>query len=97
MDIPKEFLSKDFLAQFKTGEDVDSFLRGLHTKVNEQMLEAEMDNHLGYEKHSKDGLNTGNSRNGKYTKTIQSEHGEAIINVPRDREGDFEPLVVPKH
>lgn len=97
MKVPKELLSKEFLSQFKTGEDVDSFLRALHTKVYEQMLEAEMDTHLGYEKHSKDGLNTSNSRNGKYTKTIQSEHGEAIINVPRDREGDFEPLVVPKH
>lgn len=97
MEIPKEFLSKEFLSQFKTGEEVDTFLRELHTKVYEQMLEAEMDNHLGYEKHSKEGLNTGNSRNGKYTKTIQSQHGEAVINVPRDREGDFEPIVVPKH
>ena len=49
MDIPKEFLSKEFLSQFKTGEDVTAFMKELHTRVYEQMLEAEMDNHLGYE------------------------------------------------
>ena len=55
MDIPKEFLSKEFLSQFKTGEDVTAFMKELHTRVYEQMLEAEMDNHLGYEKHSNQG------------------------------------------
>lgn len=93
MDIPKELLSKEFLSQFKTAEEVDSFLRKLHTHVYEQMLEGEMDNHLGYEKNSPEGNNTGNSRNGKYQKTIQNEYGEAILNVPRDREGNFEPIV----
>ncbi len=97
MEIPKEFLGKDFLSQFKTGEDVDNFLRELHTKVYEQMLEGEMDSHLGYEKHSRDGIHSGNSRNGSYSKTIQDEYGESEIQVPRDRNGDFEPVVVPKH
>lgn len=97
MDIPKEFLSKEFLSQFKTGEDVTAFMRELHTRVYEQMLEAEMDNHLGYEKHSNQGDHSGNSRNGSYKKQIQTEMGESVIQVPRDREGDFEPVVVPKH
>lgn len=97
MDIPKELLSKEFLSQFKTADEVDAFLRKLHTHVYEQMLEGEMDNHLGYEKNSPDGNNTGNSRNGKYQKTIQSEYGEATLNVPRDREGQFDPIVVPRH
>ena len=97
MDIPKEFLSKEFLSQFKTGEDVTSFMKELHARVYEQMLEGEMDNHLGYEKHSSKGDNTGNSRNGSYKKQIQTEMGESVIQVPRDREGDFEPVVVPKH
>ena len=44
MDILKEFLSKEFLSQFKTGEDVSAFMKELHTRVYEQMLEAEMDN-----------------------------------------------------
>ena len=95
--IPRELLSKEFLSQFKTEEDVSKFLKELHSQVLEQMLEGEMDSHLGYEKHSTDGYNTGNSRNGKYSKTIQTEHGESIINVPRDRQGEFDPIVVPKH
>ena len=97
MDIPKEFLSKEFLSQFKTGEDVTAFMKELHTRVYEQMLEAEMDNHLGYEKHSNQGDHSGNSRNGNYKKQIQTEMGKSVIQVPRDREGEFEPIVVPKH
>ncbi len=61
------------------------------------MLEGELENHLGYEKHSSEGKNSGNSRNGKYSKTIQTEYGESTIEVPRDRSGDFEPVVIPKH
>ena len=56
-----------------------------------------MDAHLGYEKNSFSGHNSGNSRNGSYPKKIQTEHGEAVIPIPRDRNGEFEPVVVPKH
>lgn len=97
MEIPKELLSKEFLSQFKTEEDVSKFFTSLHSKVLEQMLEGELDSHLGYEKHSPEGNNTGNSRNGKYSKKIQTHYGEFVIEVPRDRQGDFEPVVVPKH
>lgn len=97
MDIPKEFLSKEFLSQFKTGEDVTAFMKELHTRVYEQMLEAELDNHLGYEKHSNQGDHSGNSCNGSYKKQIQTEMGESVIQVPRDRKSEFEPVVVPKH
>lgn len=78
MDIPKEFLSKEFLSQFKTGEDVTAFMKEFHTRVYEQMLEAELDNHLGYEKHSNQGDHSGNSRNGSYKKQIQTEMGESM-------------------
>ena len=56
-----------------------------------------MDAHLGYEKHSSTRNNTGNSRNGKYDKKIQTHYGESSIEVPRDRQGEFEPVIVPKH
>lgn len=56
-----------------------------------------MDAHLGYEKHDVAGNNTGNSRNGSFPKTIQTEHGESTIQIPRDRNGEFEPVIVPKH
>ncbi len=95
--VPAEMLSKEFLSQFKTEEDVSQFLKDLHSQVLEQMLQGEMDAHLGYDKHSTNGYNSGNSRNGRFSKKIQSEHGEDIIEVPRDRNGDFEPIVVPKH
>lgn len=97
MDIPEDFLSKEFLCQFKTQEDVEACISELHVKVYEQMLQGEMDSHLGYEKGSKGGINTGNSRNGSYPKKIQGKHGEAVIEVPRDRESEFEPVIVPKH
>lgn len=95
--VPSEMLSKEFLSQFKTEQDVSRFLKDLHSQVLEQMLAGEMDAHLGYEKHSTAGNNSGNSRNGSFAKKIQAEHGESIIQIPRDRNSDFEPIVVPKH
>lgn len=76
---------------------MSKFLKQLHAQVLEKMLEGEMDVHLGYEKNSVSGNNSGNSRNGKYPKKIQTEHGKSVISVPRDRNGEFEPIVVPKH
>lgn len=70
-------------------------MKELHSRIYEQMSEAEMDNHFGYEKHSNHGVHSGNSRNGSYKKKIQTEMGESVIQVPRDREGEFEPIVVP--
>ena len=95
--VPDELLSKEFLSRFKTEADVSKFLKRLHARVLEKMLEGEMDAHLGYEKNSVTGNNTGNSRNGSYPKKIQTEHGEAVISIPRDRNGQFEPIAVPKH
>lgn len=69
----------------------------MHAQVLEKVLEGEMDAHLGYEKNSVAGNNSGNSRNGSYPKQIQTEHGEAVISIPRDRNGQFEPIAVPKH
>ena len=59
------------------------------------MLEAEMTGHLGYEKHASEGRNSVNSRNGKYSKKLQGENGAVDIEVPRDRNGDFEPQILP--
>lgn len=92
-----EVLSKKFLNQFKTEADVSKFLKQLHAQVLEKMLEGEMDAHLGYEKNSVSGHNSGNSRNGSYPKKIQTEHGEAVIPILHDRSGEFESIVVPKH
>lgn len=95
--VPDEVLSKEFLSQFKNESDISRFLKQLHTQVLEKMLEGEMDAHLGYEKHSSSGNNSGNSRNGSYPKKIQTEHGESVISIPRDRNGKFDPIAIPKH
>ena len=79
-----------------TPAEVTSLLKSLFAGTLEQMLQAEMDEHLGYETHSPAGDNTGNSRNGYGKKTIKSEWGESEIAVPRDRNGTFEPAVIEK-
>lgn len=53
----------------------------LHSQLLEHLLQAEMDEHLGYEKNQVEGNNSGNSRNGAYKKTIRSYYGESTINV----------------
>lgn len=63
----------------------------------EGMLDAELSEHLGYEKHSPSGNNSGNSRNGKSKKTLKNDNGEIEITVPRDRNGAFDPLIVKKY
>jgi len=56
-----------------------------------------MTDHLGYDKNSKEGDNSGNSRNGDYPKTLKTNLGEITVNVPRDRNGESDPKAVPKH
>jgi transposase-like protein len=74
---------------------------GLLTELTKQVLqhalEAEMADHLGYDVGDPAGRNGGNSRNGKTPKTVITEVGKVTVDVPRDREGSFEPKVVPKH
>ena len=63
----------------------------------EGMLDAELTEHLGYEKYSPIGKNTGNSRNGKTYKTLKNDNGEIELTVPRDRNGTFDPVIVKKY
>jgi len=71
-------------------------LTGLTKTVLETALEAELDEHLGYSRHAVEGNNTGNSRNGVRAKTVLTDVGPVEIEVPRDREGSFEPQIVKK-
>src|SRR5215472_2949427 len=64
--------------------------------VVEGALEGEMDDHLGYAKHDREGDNSGNSRNGHRDKTVLTEAGPVEISVPRDRDASFEPAIVAK-
>ncbi len=60
-------------------------------------MEAELDASLGYEKNQKGDAPTSNKRNGHSPKTLKSQYGEFQIDVPRDREGEFEPKLIPKY
>lgn len=90
----RQFIKENKLV---TAQDAQNALKDLFAETLQEMLEAEMDSHLGYEKHDVKNKQTTNSRNGKSRKTVVSEYGEQEIAVPRDRQGEFEPLVIKKH
>lgn len=71
-------------------------IKELKKRLIETALDAELTDHLGYEKHSSEGRGTGNSRNGKSSKRLITGDGDLEIDVPRDRNGDFEPKLVRK-
>jgi len=89
-------LVKLLMADCKSTGDIQAKLKKLFAGTIEQMLEVEMDEHLGYEKNSVEGNNSGNSRNGYGKKVISSDYGDCEIAVPRDRNGEFEPKVIEK-
>ena len=91
---PEDLFSKDFFKQFKTGEELTSFFHALRKRAIEEMLEGELDAHLGYEKHQTS--ENRNSRNGHSTKRIKSENGQTEIKVPRDRDSSFQPMLIKK-
>lgn len=80
---------------FKNSNDVLSAMKELFKDVLQEALAAEMDDMLGYEKHVMN--DSSNSRNGYSKKTIKSELGAVTLDIPRDRNGEFEPKIVPKH
>lgn len=75
----------------------DGAIKKLIKSSLEGMLDAELTEHLGYEKHSVEGKNTGNSRNGSSKKTLKNDNGEIDLSVPRDRNGTFDPVIVKKY
>jgi putative transposase len=75
----------------------DGVLNQLTKAVIERALGAEMDDHLGYARHDRSGRGAGNSRNGYSAKTVTTSNGPVRLDVPRDRNGEFEPRIVRKH
>jgi len=74
----------------------DGLLAEVTKRVLETGLEVEMSEHLGYDKHAHEGRNGGNSRNGTRSKTVLTDIGPVDIDVPRDRDGSFDPKTVRK-
>lgn len=89
-------LVKILMSECRSTGDIQEKLKRLFAGTIEEMLEAEMEEYLGYEKHSVEGNNSGNSRNGYGRKKIKSDYGECEIAVPRDRNGEFEPKIIEK-
>jgi len=99
MAISKEVLD-ELLKDYKGPDDItgpDGLLKELTKALIERAMNAEMTDHLGYEKHDQTEKDTSNRRNGTTKKTLRSDQGPLEIKIPRDREGDFEPAIVPKH
>lgn len=81
----------------KTSGDVTNFAKELIAPTLQNMLEAEMEDHLGYPKHASKGKGSGNSRNGHSTKKLKTSFGTEELKVPRDRKGEFDPVAVRKY
>jgi len=92
-------LIDELLKNYKKPEDIigeNGLLKELTKAIIERALGAELTAHLGYGPHAAAGKNTGNSRNGTSAKTLKSDLGDLPIEVPRDRNGEFEPQLIPK-
>ena len=95
----RDELLDELMKGYEKPEDLigeNGLLKDLTKRLLEKALQGEMTHHLGYLKWSPAGKNTGNSRNGKNTKKIRGEFGEMENEVSRDRNGEFEPVIIPK-
>ena len=98
MAIDKKLIDQ-LLADYKKPEDIigeNGLLKQLTKAILERALQAEMTDHLGYEKHDPAGHHRGNTRNGNSRKTLKGEFGELELETPRDRQASFEPKIVAK-
>lgn len=96
--MPKEVLREMITeGNLKTAGDLQSYLKNMFKDALQEMLEAELEVELGYSKGDKKNKQTDNRRNGYSEKVVKTQFGELPIEVPRDRYGEFEPVVVPKN
>lgn len=80
----------------KGTKELSGFFQEMFKEAVQELLQAEMDEHVGYEKHAAESSQFSNSRNGKSTKKVKSRLGEIDLEIPRDRDGTFEPQLIPK-
>ena len=99
MSIEKELIDK-LIEGYQKPEDIvgeNGLLKQLTKAIVERAMEAELTHHVGYRKHDPASRPRSNKRNGSSPKTLKGDFGEIEIAVPRDRQGSFEPQIVPKH
>ena len=97
-NLSKEVL-RDYIKEqnFKNPDEVLSAMKDMFRDVLQETIESEMDTTLGYDRYDISEKQTQNSRNGYSKKTVKSELGAVELNIPRDRNGEFEPIIVPKY
>jgi len=98
MTIPDDMLDA-LMKNYKNPEDLigeSGLLKQLTKQLLERAMQAEMTEHLGYEKNAPVSKKTSNTRNGSYQKRVKGEFGNLDIEVPRDRDSSFEPVILPK-
>lgn len=90
-------LLNQLLAGKKTAGEIEDLLKGLRKAFIEHALQGELTDLLGYPKHQVAGRNSGNSRNGHSRKRVKTDESEIEVDIPRDRQGQFEPQLIAKH
>ena len=96
-------IAKEQVQQILTQNDIQSvsdvydLMRESFKDILQELLEAEMDASLGYKKNQKGKRSTSNKRNGHSTKILKSQFGEFPVEIPRDRDGEFQPVLIPKY
>ena len=96
----KDEVLDELLRGYSSADDLlgeDGLFKELKKRLLERALGAELSDHLGYEKGDPAGRGSGNSRNGHYRKKVRTSAGEAEVEVPRDRKGEYEPQVLKKY
>ena len=93
----KDLTIKDLAKQCRTMDDISDKLKEIFKDTLQEVFEAEMNEHLGYEKHNSKGDKSGNSRNGYSEKMIKTRFGDVNIDIPRDRNSEFEPQIIKKY
>jgi len=99
MDFTNRQVVREFLEEndIKDLAQLNTFIKKMTGTIIEEMLEAERDAHLGYSRYDTSNKETDNSRNGYSKKTIHSIHGDMELDIPRDRQGEFEPELIKKY
>ncbi|TCL55867.1 mutator family transposase, partial [Kineothrix alysoides] len=96
-------IAKDQLQQIIADNDINSpsdiyaLFKDSFKDMLQELLESEMNASIGYEKNNKEHMDSDNKRNGYSPKTVKSQYGEVQLDIPRDRNGEFEPQIVPKY
>lgn len=96
--IPKELIREIAKQEnIRTAQDLNNYFKDLLKEFIQELLEAEMEAELGYSKGDRKNKNTDNRRNGYTEKTVKTSTGEMELEIPRGRNGEFEPIIAPKN